>query len=45
MLEIFRKWYERYFFEEESILLLVLLVLGLLVLLTWGDILVKIPHK
>ena len=25
MLEIFQKWYERYFFEEESILLLVLL--------------------
>ncbi|MDJ0878342.1 MAG: AI-2E family transporter [Halieaceae bacterium] len=39
MLEIFRKWYDRYFFEEESILLLVLLAVGLAVLLTVGDIL------
>ncbi len=39
MLEIFQKWYERYFFEEESILLLVLLALGLLILLTIGDVL------
>ncbi|MEP5766240.1 MAG: AI-2E family transporter [Halieaceae bacterium] len=38
MLEIFQKWYERYFFEEESILLLVLLGLGLLLVLTVGDI-------
>ena len=38
MLEIFQKWYERYFFEEESILLLVLLALSLAILLTIGDI-------
>jgi putative permease len=38
MLEIFQKWYERYFFEEESILLLVLLAVGLVLLLTVGDI-------
>ncbi len=37
MLEIFRKWYDRFFFEEESILLLVLLAVGLTVLLTVGD--------
>jgi putative permease len=42
MLEIFQKWYERYFFEEESILLLVLLALALLLLLTVGDILTPI---
>ena len=38
MLDIFQKWYERYFFEEESILLLVLLAVALLLLLTIGDI-------
>jgi putative permease len=38
MLEIFQKWYERYFFEEESILLLVLLAVALILLLTVGDI-------
>jgi len=37
VLEIFQKWYERYFFEEESILLLVLLGLGLGLLLTVGE--------
>jgi putative permease len=42
MLEIFQKWYERVFFEEESILLLVLLALGLLLLLTIGDILTPV---
>lgn len=42
MLEIFQKWYERYFFEEESILLLVLLALGLLLLLTIGNILTPV---
>lgn len=42
MLEIFQKWYERYFFEEESILLLVLLVVALALLLTVGDILTPI---
>ena len=42
MLEIFRKWYDRYFFEEESILLLVLLAVALAVLLTIGDILTPV---
>ena len=42
MLEIFQKWYERYFFEEESILLLVLLAVGLVLLLTIGDILTPV---
>ena len=39
MLEIFHKWYERYLFEEESVLLLVLLFLSLILLATIGDIL------
>lgn len=42
MHDIFRKWYDRYLFEEESILLLVLLALGLVVLLTVGDILTPV---
>ena len=28
MLEIFKKWYRRYLFEEESVLLLVLLTIA-----------------
>ena len=39
MLEIFNKWYERYLFEEESVLLLVLVVLSLVLLATVGDVL------
>lgn len=39
MLEVFNKWYRRYLQEEESILLLVLLVAGLVLLVTVGDIL------
>ena len=39
MLDIFKKWYERYLFEEESVLLLVLLALCLVLLATIGDIL------
>ena len=39
MLEIFRQWYERYLFEEESVLLLVLVLLSLVLLATIGDIL------
>lgn len=39
MLEIFNKWYERYLFEEESVLLLVLVLLSLVLLATIGDIL------
>ncbi len=42
MLDIFRKWYESYFYEEESILLLVLLAIGLLLVLTIGDILAPV---
>ena len=39
MLEIFNKWSERYLFEEESVLLLVLVALSLILLATIGDIL------
>ena len=39
MLEIFNKWYKRYLFEEESVLLLVLLTIGVILLMTIGDIL------
>jgi putative permease len=39
MLDIFRKWYERYLFEEESILLLVLIGLCIVGFMTIGDIL------
>ena len=42
VLEIFQKWYERYFFEEESILLLVLLAIGLVLLITVGDIITPV---
>ena len=39
MLEIFNKWYRRYLFEEESVLLLVLLTIAVVLLMTIGDIL------
>jgi putative permease len=39
MANIFSKWYRRYFSEEESVLLLVLLIAGLVVILTLSDIL------
>lgn len=39
MLEIFNKWYRRYLYEEESVLLLVLLTVSVLLLMTIGDIL------
>jgi putative permease len=42
MLEIFEKWYRRYFFEEESVLLLVLLTIGVILLMTIGDILTPV---
>jgi putative permease len=42
VLEIFQRWYERYFFEEESILLLVLLTIALALLLTIGDIITPV---
>jgi putative permease len=42
MLEIFEKWYRRYLFEEESVLLLVLLTIGVVLLMTIGDILTPV---
>lgn len=42
MLDIFKKWYERYLFEEEAVLLLVLLTLSMVMLMTIGDILVPV---
>lgn len=39
MLAIFRSWTNRYFFDEEAVLLLVLLVLGLVLVVTMGNIL------
>lgn len=39
MLDIFNKWYRRYLFEEESVLLLVLLTVAVALLMTIGDIL------
>ena len=42
VLEIFQKWYQRYFFEEESIVLLVLLAIALVVLATVGDIITPV---
>jgi len=39
VLEIFSRWYERYLFEEESVLLLVLVLLALVLLATIGDVL------
>lgn len=42
MLSIFRKWYERYLFEEESILLLVLIALCVLAFMTIGNVLVPL---
>lgn len=42
MLEIFNKWYRRYLFEEESVLLLVLLAVAVVLLMTIGDILAPV---
>ncbi len=39
MFDIFSKWYKRYLFEEESVLLLVLLTIAVILLMTIGDIL------
>lgn len=39
MLDIFNTWYKRYLFEEESVLLLVLLTIAVVLLMTIGDIL------
>lgn len=38
MLDIFNTWYKRYLFEEESVLLLVLLTIAVVLLMTIGDI-------
>jgi putative permease len=42
MLDIFNKWYKRYLFEEESVLLLVLLTIAVVLLMTIGDILAPV---
>ena len=42
MLDIFEKWYRRYLFEEESVLLLVLLFLSVVLLMTMGDVLAPV---
>ncbi len=42
MLDIFQKWYRRYLFEEESVLLLVLLTIAVVLLMTIGDILAPV---
>ncbi|MEH6635081.1 MAG: AI-2E family transporter [Halioglobus sp.] len=42
MLDIFSKWYRRYLFEEESVLLLVLLTISVALLMTIGDILAPV---
>ena len=39
MFEVLTKWYRRYLFDEESILLLIMLILGLVLLNYVGDIL------
>ncbi len=39
MLEVFKKWYQRYLFEEEAVLLLVLLTGAVVLLMTIGNIL------
>lgn len=39
MFEILNRWYERYLFEEESVLLLILTILFLVLLATIGDVL------
>lgn len=42
MIEIFKKWLNRYFHHEEAILLLVIIVIGLVVIITMGDILAPV---
>ena len=38
MLEVLRKWYDRYLSEEESVLLVLLIILALVALATVGDV-------
>ena len=42
MIDIFKKWLDRYFHHEEAILLLVIIVTGLVVVITMGDILAPV---
>ncbi|MEM8560892.1 MAG: AI-2E family transporter [Pseudomonadota bacterium] len=42
MFEVLNKWYRRYLFEEESVLLLVLLTVGILLVMTIGDIIAPV---
>ena len=42
MLNVFEKWYRRYLFEEEAILLLVLLTIAVVLLMTIGDIMMPV---
>jgi len=42
MLDIFKKWYERYLFEEESVLLLVLIAVTLFLMMTLGAVMAPI---
>ncbi len=42
MLDIFKKWYERYLFEEEAVLLLVLLTVSIVLLMTIGDVIAPV---
>ena len=42
MLEILNKWYRRYLFEEESVLLLILLTIAVILLMTIGDIMAPV---
>jgi putative permease len=42
MMQVLRKWVDRYFAEEEAVILLVLMVLGLILLATMGDVLAPV---
>ncbi len=42
MLEIFNKWYRRYLYEEESVLLLVLIAISVALLMTIGNVLAPV---
>lgn len=42
MLSIVRSWVDRYFSDEQAVLLSVLLFIGFAVVLIWGDILAPV---
>ena len=44
MINTVRKWMDRYFAEEEAVILLLLLALGLLLIATLGDVPVSYTH-